>query len=67
MADAKKTQLKTYRVLAKIEVESWHDIKAESFEQAGKIAETLKPTAFVEALEELYDFGPVRISSISFD
>jgi len=59
--------LKTYRVLAKVEMECWHDIKADSFEQAGNIAEALKAAAFCEATEELYESGPIQITSISLE
>lgn len=57
-------KVQTYRVLAKVTLECWHDIKADSFEQAGAMADKLTASDFAEAKEELYDAGPTIISGV---
>lgn len=54
-----------YVVSATVVVRATVTIKANSFAQAGVIAEGLKSEAFVTATEELYEYGPLEVTDIT--
>jgi hypothetical protein len=61
---AVSTKMKSFRILTRVTVESWHDIKAESYEEAGMQADALKVEDLVTVLGEFYDQKTVEVTSI---